>query len=488
MFAVPGWSVSADTLKTQRPVGGEAGEKSPKKRKRDHGKADGSSVDVDRLPELWERHIEKKARPRKAKEGRGDQPAKEKKKKHPRRDGVPDDGADRSAVPHGSTEVKSKAKRRTAQKEPPHSAHRSPVDGSPEAPPPPAPATGPLTPLQSSMRDKLISSRFRYLNETLYTTPSHASRKLFADNPAFFDEYHRGFRRQVAAWPENPVDGFLRWIRERGPVRRPPHPTKRPPGRGPGANDPGDGDAPAPPGPKPLPRDPRGGLCTIADIGCGEARLAQVLTATPPSPPLAQKLQLRVHSFDLAAASPLVTVADARHLPLGDASVDVAVFCLALMGTDWVAGVAEAARVLRARGECWVAEVGSRFGGAPPKGRAPARGTEGRKGKERGPGERGREENEPGTVEEVTTVPRSGPDVAAFVALLRRRGLALQGEADVSNKMFVRMRFVKVGNPLKAKAGTRAARRGKKWAQDAGEEVDSEEEAKALKPCVYKTR
>lgn len=45
----------------------------------------------------------------------------------------------------------------------------------------------------------------------------------------------------------------------------------------------------------------------------------------------------------------------------GDGAVDVAVFCLALMGTDYGSFLEEAARVLRAGGWLWIAEVRSRF-------------------------------------------------------------------------------------------------------------------------------
>jgi ribosomal RNA-processing protein 8 len=47
--------------------------------------------------------------------------------------------------------------------------------------------------------------------------------------------------------------------------------------------------------------------------------------------------------------------------PAGDASVDAAVFCLALMGTDYPAFLREARRVLRPGGRLWIAEVRSRF-------------------------------------------------------------------------------------------------------------------------------
>ena len=493
MFAVPGWSVSADTLQTQRPGSGQTSEKPSKKRKRSHGRKDGKSVDVDRLPELWERHIEKKAPSLKGKEESASGTSRrEKRKKRPRGEMDQSGEAKNPEDQHGSQATKPKAEGGKAAKVPGRETESSKESGAKKALPPAAQASK-LTPLQSSMRDKLISSRFRYLNETLYTTPSQDSLKLFADNPTFFDEYHQGFRRQVDAWPENPVDGFVRWIRERGPLRPLRNPRNPAKGHAQGTSDPrGEGSPePTPSGPEPLPREPHSGLCTIADLGCGDARLAQTLTAAPPAPPLARALKLRVHSFDLAASSPRVTVADMRHLPLADASVDVAVFCLALMGTNWVAFVEEAWRVLRPRGECWVAEVGSRFGtpgSGPGKTRGAVKEKDGRGGKGKGGTENGRDENEPGTVGEVTSVPRSGPDVAAFVAVLGRRGFVLRGEADVSNKMFVRMRFVKVGNPLHSKAGNRPAPRGKKWAQDVGDALDSEEEAKTLKPCVYKTR
>ena len=50
--------------------------------------------------------------------------------------------------------------------------------------------------------------------------------------------------------------------------------------------------------------------------------------------------------------------------PLASSSVDVAVFCLSLMGTNYGAFLQEAYRVLRPGAWLWIAEVRSRFASA----------------------------------------------------------------------------------------------------------------------------
>lgn len=42
-----------------------------------------------------------------------------------------------------------------------------------------------------------------------------------------------------------------------------------------------------------------------------------------------------VHSFDLVATAPGVVACNMAAVPLEDASIDAAIFCLALMGTDY---------------------------------------------------------------------------------------------------------------------------------------------------------
>lgn len=86
----------------------------------------------------------------------------------------------------------------------------------------------------------------------------------------------------------------------------------------------------------------------VADLGCGDATLAAAVPQT-------------VHSFDLVASAPGVIACNMSDLPLPNESIDVSVFCLSLMGTDYGQFLEEAARVLIGTGWLWIAEVQSRF-------------------------------------------------------------------------------------------------------------------------------
>ena len=75
---------------------------------------------------------------------------------------------------------------------------------------------------------------------------------------------------------------------------------------------------------------------SIADLGCGEARIAKTIPSR------------KIYSFDLVSLDAnLVISADIAHLPLPDASVDVCIFCLSLMGTNWPEYLVEGTRILR---------------------------------------------------------------------------------------------------------------------------------------------
>ncbi|KAM9963823.1 hypothetical protein ACTFIW_007079 [Dictyostelium discoideum] len=164
------------------------------------------------------------------------------------------------------------------------------------------------TDLQNEMSEKLKGSRFRWLNETLYTTHSKEAFKEFSEDRSLFDQYHSGFKSQVETWPINPLDLIiddLSSIKQR----------KR-----------------------------------IADLGCGEAKLAERL-----------QHKHTIQSFDLVAVNERVTACDISNLPLKNESIDIAVFCLSLMGTNFIDFIIEAERVLVKGGLLKIAEIESRI-------------------------------------------------------------------------------------------------------------------------------
>jgi ribosomal RNA-processing protein 8 len=342
--------------------------------------------------------------------------------------------------------------------------------------------------MQTAMREKLISARFRHLNETLYTRPSAEAFGLFEESPEMFQEYHEGFRRQVNVWPENPVDGYIADIKLRG--------RQRQPSRDKGKH--GRDDVQASKGPAPLLRT--SGTCTIADLGCGDAKLAESLQSEK------KKLNIKVLSYDLQSPSPLVTRADIANLPLEDGSVNIVIFCLALMGTNWTTFIEEAYRILHWKGELWIAEIKSRFTAPSAKKGKPVTHSVGNRQKNQA-GKKGSKNDveDDGATEETLAVVVDGAeekkqetDVSAFVEALRKRGFLLQGHGkdavDLSNKMFVKMHFVKAAPALVGKnvvADKEPTRGGpKKGAAkfiDAGESSAVDESA-ILKPCVYKLR
>ncbi|KAL0944265.1 rRNA processing protein [Colletotrichum truncatum] len=524
MFAVPGWSVAADALKSETQGGQKDGPAKNKTRKRKRNNRD-EKVTSSNVADLYENVIEGKEKAdgsSKRRRSENDETPKKKERREPKAEA----DAEAAETPAKSSK-KQKQERNSQAKEQDctlkadekvkqkkdKSQREKQSDGAEEQPaeqkeeaskgdkkkkvkdaaaaiaasvPPVPPAPSKLTPLQAAMRQKLVSARFRHLNETLYTRPSAEAYQLFEDTPEMFSEYHEGFRRQVEVWPENPVDGYIRDIKLRA--------KQRPPPRGMPPRNPN--------GPLPLPRTD--GTCIIADLGCGDARLAATLA------PESQKLRLQILSYDLHSPAKHVTKADIANLPLADGSVDVAIFCLALMGTNWIDFIEEAYRILHWKGELWVAEIKSRFGPVRAK-NAPVAHSVGnrkkqaavKKGKGTGAGPEETEADRMALAVEVDGHEdrRGETDVSAFVEALRKRGFVLQGQGegnrgavDLSNKMFVRMHFVKAAVPTKGKGLIAAKAAGfvekekkqKRFVWDT--EDDKVDETTILKPCVYKIR
>ncbi|KAI8355373.1 methyltransferase-domain-containing protein [Mortierella sp. GBAus27b] len=236
------------------------------------------------------------------------------------------------------------------------------------------------------MRKTLAGGKFRFLNEQLYTTTGEEAFELFQSKPELFDEYHEGFRSQVESWPQNPVDLFISQLRQ-------------------------------------MPKE-----TIIADMGCGDAQISMELGK-----------KYKVLSFDLIAKNDRVTACDIAQLPLEDASIDVAIFCLSLMGTDFLKFLKEAFRVLKPKGQLKIAEVISRF-----------------------------------------------TDVDAFVEALKTLGFELK-RSDASNKMFIMFDFIKP-DPSTASSSKKGSKGSKKKGPEDTPTVDMLDGSSLLKPCIYKKR
>ena len=165
-----------------------------------------------------------------------------------------------------------------------------------------------LSALQLAFKRKLDGAKFRMINEVLYSSRGEKSFESFQKDPKQFEIYHEGFREQASHWPDNPLKVVIDWIKLKHPA------------------------------------------AVIADLGAGDAELAQSVTN-------------EVHSFDLVSTNKLVVAADMAHLPLAESSVDIAVFCLSLMGTNVSDFLSEAHRILKVKGIIKIAEVRSRFEG-----------------------------------------------------------------------------------------------------------------------------
>ena len=120
-----------------------------------------------------------------------------------------------------------------------------------------------MSTLQKAFLERLTSSRFRELNEELYTQSSQHSYEQFTKHPELFDQYHVGFRKQVQEWPLNPVDVIYKKITSSW---KKGHSSM-------GEN-----------GDREQPMNSNGGQMgrnkiVIADFGCGDAKLAERLLA-----------------------------------------------------------------------------------------------------------------------------------------------------------------------------------------------------------------
>ncbi|KAJ1607382.1 Rrp8p like methyltransferase [Cryptosporidium canis] len=167
----------------------------------------------------------------------------------------------------------------------------------------------------SKVSTRLQGSLFRRINEFLYTTDSERAYDEYLRDGDMFENYHRGYEIQKKSWPMDPLDSIIDYISRNKQLR------------------------------------------VIGDFGCGTAKLGQTFGHIK---------GYRVHSFDLNCSKEIsekynITICNMKDVPLCDKVLDVAVFCLSLMGTDWPLFIKEACRTLRDHGILIITEVTSRI-------------------------------------------------------------------------------------------------------------------------------
>lgn len=174
-------------------------------------------------------------------------------------------------------------------------------------------------------RTKLSASTFRLLNEQIYSSTVAFAAQLLRD-PSTYADYHNGYRQQLEQWPMKPTQVILDALLGDKRGRFLANKSKSMPGYIPTS-------------------------WVIADMGCGDAQIAQSL----------RPKGYTVHSFDFCAVNEHVTVANAASVPLEKNSVDICIFSLSLMSTDYIKCLYEAFRVLKPRRLLKIVEVRSRI-------------------------------------------------------------------------------------------------------------------------------
>jgi Hypothetical methyltransferase/Probable Zinc-ribbon domain len=154
-------------------------------------------------------------------------------------------------------------------------------------------------------------SDFSPANRAWNASRSQVTHGRLASSPSEWHEYHAMYARARESWEVIPAHVFARWLDEHKRSRH------------------------------------------VADLGCGEMLLADKVTGPH-----------EVFGFDHVAIDARVTACDIADLPVDDASMDIAVLSLALMGSNYADYLREAHRILDVGGHLWIAETASRAGDA----------------------------------------------------------------------------------------------------------------------------
>lgn len=150
---------------------------------------------------------------------------------------------------------------------------------------------------------------FTRINNRWYASRSEKTHARLEANAEEWAHYHTLYREARQSWPVVPFEEEIRWLMD----------------------------------------EERGGL-VVGDFGCGEALIAQSVGE-----------KHVVHSFDHVAVNPGVVACDLAAVPLDDRVLDVAIFCLSLMGANFTDYIRQARRCLRPDGQLHIWEPASYF-------------------------------------------------------------------------------------------------------------------------------
>ncbi len=148
---------------------------------------------------------------------------------------------------------------------------------------------------------------FTRINNRWYQSSSQKTHARLEANAEEWAHYHTLYREARQSWDVVPFEEEIRWLEKREPL-------------------------------------------VVGDFGCGEAILAQRVGA-----------KHDVRSFDHVAVNASVVACDLAAVPLDDGVLEVAIFCLSLMGTNFTDYIREAHRCLRLDGRLHIWEAASYF-------------------------------------------------------------------------------------------------------------------------------
>jgi len=158
-----------------------------------------------------------------------------------------------------------------------------------------------LTPVEIKTRLKKFGD-FSKLNRQINTEKSSSTHKRMLKNPEEWHEYHRQYREAREEWKIIPYEVWIEKIKKMAPNT------------------------------------------IIGDFGCGEAKIREAIGA-------------RVKSFDHVSIDATVESCDMKNVQVDSGTLNVAVYCLSLMGKDWKEYLKEAARCLSFGGYLYITET-----------------------------------------------------------------------------------------------------------------------------------